>query len=107
MKSTLIILFLIFLMTGCTQKYQEPDYPVAEEKLDTIPVDSFSNGAISVDVARKIRMSSLAYQDSLKKAKDAAAKMEQEKKQQAEVKKNAEKAVKDDAKSVKENPDNQ
>jgi hypothetical protein len=36
---------------------------------DTTAVDSFSNGAVSVDIARKIRMSSPQYLDSVKQAK--------------------------------------
>lgn len=34
---------------------------------DTTAIDSFSAGAISVDVAQRIRMSSAAYRDSVKK----------------------------------------
>ena len=36
---------------------------------DTIAIDSFSQGATSVDIARKIKMSSLKFQDSLKQIK--------------------------------------
>jgi hypothetical protein len=36
---------------------------------DTAAVDSFSTGAVSVDIARKIRMSSPQYLDSVKQAK--------------------------------------
>lgn len=43
---------------------------------DTVAIDSFSAGATSVDVARKIRISSLQYQDSLKQVQK---KLEEEK----------------------------
>lgn len=43
-----------------------------EMKYDTTAIDSFSNGAISVDIAAKIRRSSVAYQDSIRKAQIAA-----------------------------------
>ncbi|ASW75404.1 hypothetical protein IQ37_02450 [Chryseobacterium piperi] len=43
---------------------------------DTTAIDSFSGGAISVDIARKIRMSSQSYKDSLK----AVLKLQQEEK---------------------------
>ena len=39
---------------------------------DTIAIDSFSKGAMSIDVAKKIKMSSVQYQDSLRAAKIAA-----------------------------------
>lgn len=65
---------------------------------DTTAIDSFSPGAISVDVAQQIRMSSKQYQDSLrevirlqeeeKKINEALEK--EEKKKQEEDKKKAE-----------------
>lgn len=59
---------------------------------DTIAKDSFSNGAISVDIAKKIRMSSVQYQDSLK---EAAKKLEAEKllKKEADEKEKAAKTL--------------
>lgn len=77
---------------------------------DTIPKDSFSNGAISVDIARKIRMSSVQYQDSLK---EAAKKIEAEKllKKEAEEKDKAAKTLEaekkrsEEAKSEKKKPE--
>ncbi|NRS91137.1 hypothetical protein [Frigoriflavimonas asaccharolytica] len=55
-------------------------------KYDTLAIDSFSTGAISVDVAAQIRKSSVAYQDSITKVKveAALAKKELEIKQKAE-----------------------
>lgn len=47
---------------------------------DTIPVDSFSAGATSIDIEAQIRRSTLKYQDSLKRAKEAQAQAEQIKK---------------------------
>ena len=40
---------------------------IATVPYDTTAIDSFSVGATSVDVARQIKISSLKYQDSLKK----------------------------------------
>ncbi|WP_407403880.1 hypothetical protein [Chryseobacterium sp.] len=58
---------VIFTFLACSK--QEPVNFVAKDDTratyDTTAIDSFSNGAISVDIARKIRMSSQVYQDSL------------------------------------------
>lgn len=66
---------------------------------DTVAIDSFSAGATSVDVARKIRISSLQYQDSLKQVQ---RKLEEEKllNKMKEEKEKAEKESKE--KNVKE-----
>lgn len=74
-------------------KYVEPHY-------DTTAIDSFSAGAISVDVANQIRRSSAAYQDSLKQAaaEIEKGKLEQEMKaKEAEAKSAAEKKEKEKA----------
>ena len=49
---------------------------IATVPYDTTAIDSFSVGATSVDVTRQIKISSLKYQDSLKKT---ALKLEEEK----------------------------
>ena len=71
---------LFLLMISCGKKEikidNESEEISAKAPYDTIPVDSFSKGAISVDIARKIKMSSIAYQDSLKEVRK---KMEAEK----------------------------
>ncbi|MCB4236108.1 hypothetical protein LDL59_16545 [Kaistella anthropi] len=66
----LIAIFFFILMISCakeSQKNQHSELAVsAVPPYDTVAIDSFSAGATSVDVARKIRISSLQYQDSLK-----------------------------------------
>ena len=72
-----IVLFIILFSCG---KEAVQTVPVEKEIVtvpyDTTAVDSFSVGATSVDVARRIKISSLKYQDSLKKI---ALKLEEEK----------------------------
>ena len=55
---------------SCSKKEPVDLYPADSPKLsyDTVAVDSFSNGATSVDIVRQIKMSSQQYQDSVKKA---------------------------------------
>ena len=68
MKKILGIL-MIFTIISCSKKAIVEDGFSKESlvpKYDTLPIDSFSTGATSVDVARKIRISSQKYQDSLK-----------------------------------------
>ena len=71
------MLFIILFSCG---KEAVQTVPVEKEIVtvpyDTTAVDSFSVGATSVDVARRIKISSLKYQDSLKKT---ALKLEEEK----------------------------
>lgn len=78
MKS--IVLFSSFLlMISCGKETAETTAVVQESTAapyDTAAVDSFSVGATSVDVARRIRISSLNYQDSLRKI---SLKLEEEK----------------------------
>ena len=79
MKNFIVFSFFL-LMVSCGNK-EVVSEAVVEENVaippyDTIAVDSFSTGAMSVDIARKIKMSSVAYQDSLR---DVLKKMEAEK----------------------------
>lgn len=72
MRTTSIILvFLSLISCGNEAAEQsvvvEQNTPVAP--YDTVAIDSFSQGATSVDIAQKIKMSSLKYQDSLKMVK--------------------------------------
>lgn len=72
MKNILPAIFiLIMLFTACSKK-ESPGFgaePEVKMNYDTTAVDSFSTGAVSVDIARKIRMSSPQYLDSVKQAK--------------------------------------
>ena len=93
MKKNSLFLILILLIFSCSKKenfVENTEYVVT--KYDTTAIDSFANGAISVDVAEQIRKSSIAYQDSLKakSAEEAAAKLEAETKAKEEEKAKAE-----------------
>ena len=87
-KNSIALLCILFLFS-CSQKKSgdnlDEDHYV-EIAYDTTAIDSFSTGAISVDVAEQIRKSSVAYQDSIRKAKIAAeiAKKDLEEKQKLE-----------------------
>lgn len=77
---------------------------------DTTAIDSFSVGATSVDVARQIKISSLKYQDSLKKV---SVKLEEEKllnkakeEKEKSEKKQAEEKKKLDAEKVRKEKQN-
>lgn len=72
--------FLIMSLCACSKKPAEADYPVEDSRpaYDTVAIDSFSTGAASADVAKKIKMSSKTYQDSLKAAQAAVAKSKAE-----------------------------
>ena len=59
--------------------------------------DSFSNGAITVDIARKIKMSSPQYLDSVKQAKKV---QEEEKKIKAELEKENKKKEEEEKKKA-------
>lgn len=74
------IFFVLFIILFSCGK-EEVQTAAVEKKIVTVPydttaVDSFSVGATSVDVARRIKISSQKYQDSLKKT---ALKLEEEK----------------------------
>lgn len=89
MKSLVYILMIFsFLMIGCSKKDTKMDTHSTEAAVhapyDTTAIDSFSSGAISVDVARQIRMSSQQYQDSLRQV---LKQQEEEKKMKEEIEK--------------------
>ncbi|MDQ0476808.1 hypothetical protein [Chryseobacterium sp. MDT2-18] len=72
MRSTsIIIILLLFISCGKETAKQKviPQETNSVPPYDTIAIDSFSQGATSVDIARKIKISSLKYQDSLKQIK--------------------------------------
>lgn len=72
MKNLLTAIFIYtVLLTACSKK-ESPGFVAEQEvkiRYDTTAIDSFSTGAVSVDIARKIRMSSPQYIDSVKQAK--------------------------------------
>lgn len=82
--SALLVVMVLFI--ACSRK-ESPGFGAEQEikiHYDTTAVDSFSTGAVSVDIARKIRMSSPEYLDSVKQAKKL---QEEEKKLKAELEK--------------------
>ena len=72
MRTTLILITLLLLFS-CGKESVEQRMVTEESSViapyDTIAIDSFSQGATSADIARKIKMSSLQFQDSLKQLK--------------------------------------
>ncbi|UFK96655.1 hypothetical protein [Kaistella faecalis] len=88
----------LVLMISCGKEPGKAAATVQENPVapyDTAAVDSFSVGATSIDVARRIRISSLKYQDSIKKI---SAQIEEEK----ILKKAKEEKEKADKKSAEE-----
>lgn len=88
----LFVLSLMILFFSC-QKKKVVENDLSQEYIpvsyDTTAIDSFSEGAISVDVADQIRRSTIAYQDSLRKAK-IQEEMERKAREEEETKKAAE-----------------
>jgi len=91
-----ILLISLISAVSCSKKEPQDLYPSESPKAsyDTMAVDSFSAGAVSVDVAEQIRKSSQKYQDSLKEAlklqeqeKKIKEELEQENKKKAEEEK--------------------
>lgn len=97
--------FFILLMMSCG-KIEHSQEIVEEENssippYDTVAIDSFSQGANSVNIARQIQMSSQKYQDSLKEVR---TKLEAEKilKKDVEEKEKAAKKLEEDRKKTEE-----
>lgn len=70
MKNVIFVASILsVLMIACSKREPVSDnVQELKQKYDTTAIDSFSPGATSVDIARKIRMSSQKFQDSLKEA---------------------------------------
>ncbi|MDQ1856882.1 MULTISPECIES: hypothetical protein [unclassified Chryseobacterium] len=87
MKNLLAATFIFTILFMACSKKESPGFGAEQEvrvRYDTTAVDSFSTGAVSVDIARKIRMSSPQYLDSVKQAKKL---QEEESKIKAELEK--------------------
>ena len=85
---------LLILIVGCSKKKPQnadSENVYIEPKYDTVAIDSFSDGAVSVDIAQKIRISSVTYQDSLKQV----LLLQQEEKKKKEAQEKLEKSAKD------------
>ena len=69
----LFLILILCLVVSCGEKIPKQSFAIEENSgiipYDTIAIDSFSPGATSVDIVRKIKISSLKYQDSLKRVK--------------------------------------
>ncbi|UZT96294.1 hypothetical protein ODZ84_13775 [Chryseobacterium fluminis] len=81
-----LIISFFFIIMSCSKKEPGNLYPQDTPKTsyDTVPKDSFSAGATSVDIIRQIRMSSQKYRDSVK---EALKTQQQEEKLKAELEK--------------------
>ena len=85
---------LLILIVGCSKKKPQnadSENVYIEPKYDTVAIDSFSDGAVSVDIAQKIRISSVTYQDSLKQV----LLLQQEEKKKKEEQEKLEKSTKE------------
>lgn len=99
------LFFLFITVTGivfsCSKKEPADLYPTESLRAnyDTAAVDSFSNGATSIDIVRQIRMSSQKYQDSLK---EAIKLQEQERKIKQELEKENKKKTEEEKRKADE-----
>ena len=109
----IVLIFLFFVGISCAKKEAKKEVVIEDHTTpapyDTIAIDSFSTGAISVDVARKIKMSSIAFQDSLMQVrkKIEAEKLLQKEKddKDKEIKKVEENLKKSEASKLKKEKD--
>ena len=77
MKKNVLMLICLAALSCSKKETYEGEAVYVEPKYDTTAIDSFSNGAKSVNVANQIKMSSKSYQDSLQtilKAQEAERK---------------------------------
>jgi len=97
----ILFLSVLFLLISCGSESSEgsilSEENTAVAKYDTIAIDSFSQGAVSADIARKIRISSESYQDSLREVQKKMA-AELLLKKEAEEKGKAEKILEENKK---------
>ncbi|WP_294301105.1 hypothetical protein [uncultured Chryseobacterium sp.] len=103
MKHLLFAAFVFStLLLSCSKKEPADLYPADSPKADydTTAIDSFSNGATSIDVVRQIRMSSQKYRDSVK---EALKLQEQEKKLKEELEKDNKKKAEEEKKAEEKN----
>lgn len=94
-----VLLIILMSLAGCSKK-DTPEFSGKEDTkahYDTTAIDSFSNGATSVDIIRKIRMSSQKYKDSLLQAKKL---QDEEKKLKAELEKEGQKKLEEEKKKT-------
>lgn len=105
MKNTFVISFVLITVVSCSKKEtmrEENQDIFTKAPYDTTAIDSFSSGAISVNVAENIRRSSKAYQDSLLQIKLKQEQERKEKEEQAKMEKAAKDALEKEAKKQAE-----
>lgn len=98
MKNLLPAIFIFTILFEACSKKESPGFEAEQDikvRYDTTAIDSFSTGAVTVDIARKIRMSSPRYLDSVKQAQKA---LEEEKKLKAELEKENKKKAEEEKK---------
>ena len=103
MKNLSFAAFVFSALLVCCSKKEPADlYPADSPKAnyDTTAIDSFSNGATSIDVVRQIRISSKKYQDSVK---EALKLQEQEKKLKEELEKENKNKAQEEKKAEEKN----
>ncbi|UOE40977.1 hypothetical protein MTP09_13900 [Chryseobacterium suipulveris] len=107
----ILLCTLVLTLFSCGKKTADSEFVEAKTSsippYDTVAKDSFSAGAISVDVARRIRMSSQIYQDSLREVRkkleeEKLANKLKEEKEKADKKAEEEKKKAEEAKKTKE-----
>lgn len=102
MKNLVFTVFVFsIVLTACSKK-ETAGFAIQKDvkvQYDTAAIDSFSNGAASMDVVRRIKMSSQTYQDSLKEAKKL---QDQEKKLKEELEKDNKKKLEEEKKKTDE-----
>ncbi len=87
MRISVLIFIGIISLSSCSKKQNQVAISVEKDSpapYDTTAIDSFSKGAVSSEIARKIKMSSKSYRDSLLVIKQKA---EEERKKQEELSK--------------------
>ena len=100
MKNLVCTAFMLTVLSVACSKKESAGFGAEQEirvHYDTAAIDSFSTGAVSVDIARKIRMSSPQYQDSVKQAKKL---QEEEKKLKADLEKETRKKAEEEKKKT-------
>lgn len=111
MKNLLLTSFVLIVIS-CGKNESEREIMVVENEsvapYDTIAVDSFSQGATSVDVVLKIKMASQKFQDSLSQVKiknEEERLLKKEKEEQLKQEKKAEELKNKTAAEAKQNSD--
>lgn len=103
-NSVFAICALGTVFLSCSRKEPSDPYPQysTQANYDTAAVDSFSQGATSIDVIRQIRMSSQKYKDSVKEASKLQA--EQDRIAKEADKENKQKLEEEKKKAAREKP---